>query len=128
MVKQVQVSLRQKQLIDTYIDHLEAHINDLRAGKAEKTLEIRDFADKLHIHPRHLSNTISLVLGKSPCDLYESRLIALAKELLTDASLPIGEIANRLCFDPSNFTKFFKRFTGSTPREFRNALALGHRI
>lgn len=128
MVKQVQASLRQTQLISSYIEYLELHIKDLRDGKAERTLEIRDFADKLHVHPRHLSNTINAVLGKSPCDLYEGRLITLAKELLIDPTLPIGEVASRLCFDPSNFTKFFKRFTGSTPREYRNSFALVPKI
>jgi len=123
MVSKLQPSFRQKQLISDYIDYLNSHMEELRHGKAEKTLEIRDFADKLHIHPRHLSNTVNTVLGQSPCDLYEGRLIDLAKQLLQDPSYSVAEVATRLCFDPSNFTKFFKRFTGSTPRQYRNGLA-----
>jgi len=74
---------------------------------AAKTFEINEFADLLHIHPTHLSNTLSLVLGQSPCDLYEQRLVKVAKELLRETILPIGDIARQLFYDPSNFTKFF---------------------
>jgi AraC-like DNA-binding protein len=114
-----EISLRQKQIVKEYLLQLEKHIDDLRNEKAENTFEIKDFADLLHIHPTHLSNTINEVLNQSPCDLYERRLIALSKELLNNASLPIAEVARQLFFDPSNFTKFFKRFEGITPKQFR---------
>lgn len=114
-----ETSLRQKQIVKEYLLQLDNHMDDLRSGKAENTFEIKDFADLLHIHPTHLSNTINEVLNQSPCDLYERRLIALAKELLNNASLPIAEVARQLFFDPSNFTKFFKRFEGTTPKQFR---------
>jgi len=42
-----------------------------------------------------------------------------AKKLLTNTALPIGEIARQLDYDVSNFTKFFKRFTGLTPSAYR---------
>ena len=80
---------------------------------------IPEFANILHIHPVHLSNTIKDVTGKSSCDLFEERLVALAKELLLTTNLPIGQIAMQLTYDPSNFTKFFKHFTGRTPKRFR---------
>jgi AraC family transcriptional regulator, regulatory protein of adaptative response / methylphosphotriester-DNA alkyltransferase methyltransferase len=78
-----------------------------KKGLAAKTFEINEFADLLHIHPTHLSNTLSQVLGQSPCDLYEQRLAKVAKELLRETNLPIGNIARQLFYDPSNFTKFF---------------------
>ncbi len=74
---------------------------------AVKNFEINEFADLLHIHPTHLSNTLSLVLGQSPCDLYEQRLVKVAKELLRETNLPIGDIARQLFYDPSNFTMFY---------------------
>lgn len=120
-----ETSLRQQQIVDQYQRQLEQHMNDLRTGKAERTFEIKDLADLLHIHPTHLSNTLHQVLGQSPCDMYESHLIALSKELLLTTSKPISEIARQLCYDPSNFTKFFKHFEGLTPRQFR---AANHKI
>ncbi len=113
------MSIRQQALVNSYLHELEQHIEDLRTGNAERTLEIKDLAALLHIHPRHLSNTIHEVLGKSPCDIYEEKLLAVAKELLHDDKLSIADIARQLSFDPSNFTRFFKRFHGTTPKQFR---------
>ena len=82
----------------------------LKVGLAEKTFEIKDLAELLFVSPKHLSNTIQEVLGKSPCDIYEERLIEISKELLLTTNKPISHIAQTLTFDPSNFTKFFKSF------------------
>jgi len=115
----VTLSNRKKEIANQYIQELDKHINDLRLGQTARALEIRDFASILHIHPSHLSNTIKEVTGQSTCDLFEERLVSLAKELLLSTNLPISEIASQLTYDPSNFTKFFKHFTGTTPKKFR---------
>lgn len=113
---------RPRAIVKEYLHELDKHIAELREGKLDRTYEIRDFAEILHIHPRHLSNTIQDVLGKSPCSLYESRLLNVAKQLLGESDEPIANIARRLTYDPSNFTKFFKRFAGTTPRQYRTSL------
>jgi AraC family transcriptional regulator, regulatory protein of adaptative response / methylphosphotriester-DNA alkyltransferase methyltransferase len=113
------ISLRKQQLVDEYRAQLDTHIEELRQGIAEKTFEIRDLADLLHVHPTHLSNTLNEVLGSSPCDLYEQRLVALSQHLLLATSKPISDIARQLHYDPSNFTKFFKHYVGVTPKDFR---------
>ncbi len=115
------ISLRQKEIVKDYLAQLDKHIADLKNGIAESTFEIKDLADLLHIHPTHLSNTISQVLGQSPCDLYEQRLMKISKELLLETNRSIAEIARQLSYDPSNFTKFFKHFEGITPKQFREA-------
>lgn len=111
---------RKKEIVQQYIAELDKHIADLKAGKTERTLEIRDFAGLLHVHPGHLSNTIKEVTGRSTCDHYEERLLKISKELLLDTTLSISQIASQLTYDPSNFTKFFKAYTGMTPKKFRN--------
>jgi AraC family transcriptional regulator, regulatory protein of adaptative response / methylphosphotriester-DNA alkyltransferase methyltransferase len=120
-IESVNVSFRQRQIVDQYLHELDSHLIQLKSGHAERSLEIRDLAEKLHLHPRHLSNTIYKVLGVSPCDLYEEKLILIAKQLLKESDMPIAIIAHRLDFDPSNFTKFFKRYTSITPKAFRKA-------
>jgi AraC family transcriptional regulator of adaptative response / methylphosphotriester-DNA alkyltransferase methyltransferase len=42
-----------------------------------------------------------------------------SKELLADPSRSVADIAANLTYDPSNYTKFFKRFVGITPRQYR---------
>lgn len=99
---------------------LDHHIQELKSGSVDRALEIRDLAKILHVHPVHLSNTIKQVTGRSTCDLYEERLLNISKELLLETDMPVSEIASQLTYDPSNFTKFFKRYAGITPKKFRD--------
>ena len=114
------VSLRKKDIVARYIRLLDQHISELKAGTTDHVMEIRDFAALLHVHPGHLSNTIKEITGQSTCDLFEERLVKVAKELLLDPSRTISQVAQQLTYDPSNFTKFFKHFTGQTPKAWRN--------
>ncbi|MGZ8552309.1 MAG: helix-turn-helix domain-containing protein [Chitinophagaceae bacterium] len=115
---------RPKEIAKQFLVELEKHMNDLKTGTAENTFEVQDIAALLHIHPTHLSNTIKEELKKSPCDIYEEKLIEVAKELMLTTDLSIAEIARQLTFDPSNFTKFFKHFAGVTPKQFREKSAI----
>lgn len=112
---------RQKEITTEYFTVVENHMNDFLSGKATELYEIRDFAAKMFIHPTHLSNTIKLVTGKSPCYFFEERIVNFAKEKLEENKMSITEIAHFLTFDPSNFTKFFKRFVNQTPKQYRAA-------
>ena len=114
------ISSRKKEIANQYISELDDHIQQLKEGKAERAFEIRDFAQLLHVHPGHLSNTIKEVTGQSTCSLYEERLLKISKELLLDTNMSIAAIARQLTYDPSNFTKFFKHYTGTTPKKFRD--------
>jgi AraC family transcriptional regulator, regulatory protein of adaptative response / methylphosphotriester-DNA alkyltransferase methyltransferase len=113
------ISVRQKEIVANYLQQLDLHLSDLKVGLAEKTFEIKDLADLLFVSPKHLSNTIQEVLGKSPCDIYEERLMEISKELLLTTNKPISHIAQTLTFESSNFTKFFKSYEGKTPKQFR---------
>ena len=110
---------RPKEIVEKYLTELDKHIAELKQGKAVTTFEIKDLAELLFIHPTHLSNTIQQELGQSPCDIYEQKLMNVAKELILESNDPISKIAQTLTFDPSNFTKFFKRFENMTPKQFR---------
>lgn len=116
-------TFRQKELVNRYLQALDAHMQEMREGAVQHSLHIKDFAAGLHVHPGHLSNTVKEVTGQSTCDLYEARLLALAKELLLTTSLSIGQVAAQLTYDPSNFTKFFKQYAGLTPKAFRQGAA-----
>jgi AraC-like DNA-binding protein len=46
---------------------------------------------------------------------------AAAQRMLIDGTAAIGEIARTLGYsDPAHFTRAFQRWTGSTPRDFRD--------
>jgi len=113
---------RQHEITVDYLKAVDKHLDDLMNNRVMDMLEIRDFADQLHIHPIHLSNTIKLATGKSPCWFFEEKIMTIAKNMLADQRVSINQVATRLTFDPSNFTKFFKRFEGVTPKQYREEL------
>jgi AraC-like DNA-binding protein len=45
--------------------------------------------------------------------------------MLAENKMSIASIAVLLTYDPSNFTKFFKRYTGKTPKQFREEILNG---
>jgi len=123
---------RQHEITADFLKEIDKHLDDIMANRTMDMMEIRDIADILHIHPTHLSNTIKLTTGQAPCYFFEEKIMRIAKEMLKDTSIPIARIASQLTFDPSNFTKFFKRFEGITPKQYREEmfvvghLSLGH--
>ena len=122
MIPEVHVS-RKAEILAQFKQVLESHIDDFIAGRIEKMYELKQIAALLCLHPGHLSQVIKLETGHHACYFYEQRILLEAKKLLTATALPIGLIAHKLDYDVSNFTKFFKRFTGVTPSSFRKASA-----
>ncbi|RFS21968.1 AraC family transcriptional regulator [Chitinophaga silvatica] len=110
---------RKAEITTQFIEEIEKHITSIVAGETDVMYHIKDIAGIMHIHPVHLSNTIKLHTGKAPCFFFEERILTASKNLLDNTTLSITEIANRLTYDNSNFTKFFKRFTGYTPGQYR---------
>jgi AraC-like DNA-binding protein len=47
------------------------------------------------------------------------KIMDIARDLLANTADSVTQIATRLTFDPSNFVKFFKRFEGLTPKQYR---------
>jgi AraC family transcriptional regulator of adaptative response / methylphosphotriester-DNA alkyltransferase methyltransferase len=115
---------RQHEITADFLKEIDKHLADIMAHKVMDMYEIRDIAGIMHIHPTHLSNTIKLTTGRAPCYFFEAKIMDIARGLLRDTSMPIAEIASTLTFDPSNFTKFFKRFEGVTPKQYREAILL----
>ncbi len=114
--RQAEIAARFKQVLDS-------HMDDFLAGRVERMHELKEIADIICLHPGHLSKIIKLATGHHACYFYEQRILLEAKKLLTDPTVPIGAIARKLDYDVSNFTKFFKRFTGLTPSSYRKATA-----
>lgn len=110
---------RQHEIAADYLIQLDKHLADIVSGRATEMFEVRDFAEILHVHPTHFSNTIKAATGHSPCFFFEERLMEISKSMLQNVSTPISEIARILTYDPSNFTKFFKHFSGQTPKQYR---------
>ncbi len=80
----------------------------------------KDYAELLYITPNHLNAICNDLLGISAGEVIRNRILLEAKRLLINLDLSVAEIGYRLNFsDNSYFTKFFKKYIGSTPEEFR---------
>jgi AraC-like DNA-binding protein len=111
---------RKDEITADFFKLLDQHISDILSGKVAKHYHIKDFAALLFIHPTHLSNTIKLTSGHSPCHFAEIKIIEEAKRMLSETAMPINQISYKLTFyDPTSFTKFFKSYEGITPKQYR---------
>jgi len=80
----------------------------------------KEYAELLHVTPNHLNAVCQDLVGKTAGDLIRDRVVLEAKRLLINAALSITQIAYELNFaDGSYFTKFFRKYAGVTPEEFR---------
>lgn len=113
---------RPEEIKALFFETLDNHLANIIAGKTDVYLEIQEMADILHIHPTHLSNTIKETTGKSPCLICHERTIVVAKKLLALPNSTISSVAFKLTFEPTHFTKYFKKHTGLTPSQFKKTL------
>jgi AraC family transcriptional activator of pobA len=83
---------------------------------------VQAYADKIHISEKRLSRATSAVLGKSPKEVINDRVLLEIKRLLVHTNQTIKEIGFILGFnEPTNFIKYFRQQTGHTPSEFRSS-------
>lgn len=82
--------------------------------------KVNFYAEKLNITPRKLGETIKSILNKTTTEVISNRLLIECKRQLIYSDHNITEIAYKLGFeDNSYFTKFFKKLTNMTPKEYR---------
>lgn len=110
---------RSEEITSKYFTFLDIHIEEVANGKVIDFLELNQIAQLLHVSHTHLSDTIQQVTGHHPCHFYDLKIIEKAKQFLIQTDLSIAAIAKKLTYDPSNFSKFFKSWTGNTPGNFR---------
>ncbi|RKR84647.1 helix-turn-helix protein [Mucilaginibacter gracilis] len=115
---------RKAEIVVQFKHVLESHMDDFMAGRVNKMYELKEIADIICLHPVHLSKVIKLETGHHACYFYEQRILLEATKLLADRTLSIGTIAHTLDYDVSNFTKFFKKFMGTTPSSYRKTLEI----
>lgn len=110
---------RSKEITKNYFQFLDKHIADVVSGNSDLFLEINQIASKLFISHKHLTDTVQKETGNHPCYFYDLKIIDEAKKMLSESDKSVSEIARILTYDPSNFSKFFKKFTRQTPGNFR---------
>ncbi|MDX1903489.1 MAG: helix-turn-helix transcriptional regulator [Thermonemataceae bacterium] len=93
---------------------------DLLETSYTKLKSVKDYAQLIFISEKRLGQATSKILGKSPKEIINDRILLEAKRLLVHTNLSIKEIGQDLGFeDPAYFVRYFKKNTEITPVEFR---------
>ena len=85
---------------------------------------VRYFADKICLSPNYFGDLVKKLTGKSPQEIILDKIVELGKEMLIGTDKSVADVSYDLGFQyPQHFSRFFKKKTGSTPLEYRNAKA-----
>lgn len=105
---------RQADLFQRFVALVHEHCTEQR--------EVAFYADRLCISTRYLSTIIRSVAHSTAKEFIDRSVVLEIKMLLESTELSVQEIAYRLHFpDQSYLGRFFKKHTGVSPTEFRNA-------
>lgn len=81
------------------------------------------YAKLLNVSPDLLSQTVHEGTGQITGDVIRQRVLLESRRLLGYTQMTVSEVAYALSFqDPAYFSRFFRRLTGQSPGEFRDAL------
>lgn len=122
-------------LIRTLMDH-DPKMEDYRKDSYEKEIANKfiflfqkestfsftaeHYAEQLGVTKRTLDKAIQTMYGCSTKRFIIAKALEKAKKLLRGTEIPIKTISQDLGFsEESNFSNFFKKHTGSSPRDFR---------
>lgn len=81
---------------------------------------VQFYADALFVSPKHLTETLRAVTGKTAGEWIDESVLLEARVLIRNTHRSIAEIAAELHFpDQSAFGKFFKNLSGLSPNQYR---------
>jgi AraC-like DNA-binding protein len=101
-------------------EEISYRFEELLSENSSRIKKLADYATALHISSAYLSECIKKATGRTAKQIMVDYQVVKAKSLLNQSTMAINELAIQLGFDEvTNFTKFFKKYTGLTPSRFR---------
>jgi AraC-like DNA-binding protein len=99
-------------IYERFIKSVEAHYR--------KEHSVKFYADKVCLTPKYLSSIIYEISGKHASDWIHEYIMLEAKALLKSTDMSLKNISDLLNFcTPSHFGRFFRRYAGCTPSEYK---------
>lgn len=106
---------RKEEILLNFLKQLARHFKEERS--------VQFYADALYMTPKHLTRTVKELTTKTCGEFIDEMVITEAKILLGDLSYSVGQVSDQLHFsDQFFFSKFFKKRTGLSPKEYKNSL------
>ena len=111
-----------KQPVLTRKEEMFQHFLELLLTHSKSEHGVNFYAEKLCITPQYLSLILKELTGKSASKWIDEALLMEAKVLLKTPNSTIQQVADMLNFsDQSTFGKFFKKYMGISPMEYRKS-------
>ena len=109
---------RSQAIVTRIKDYIACHLN------RPDDLSLTSIAANAYFNPAYLSRLFHQVTGETLSEYISAERIRKANELLQNSGTRIGDISEAVGFSsPANFTRFYRKMTGSTPQEYRDRLA-----
>ncbi|MEO9849397.1 MAG: AraC family transcriptional regulator [Reichenbachiella sp.] len=117
---------RKKQVADFELSpdySLAVAYKKLVIAQLDKFHSIDQYANELNIGSKKLIRVCKKILLDTPANIVKQLKILEAKRMLSNQKVSIKEVGYALGFDQSTyFTKYFKKETGITPKEFQRSI------
>ncbi|MCA1750418.1 MAG: helix-turn-helix domain-containing protein [Flavobacteriales bacterium] len=92
----------------------------VKGENSDKKLTVASLADSLGMSTVHLNRVCQAVASKSPMQVIHEFILQESIRYLEQTDYTISQISFKLKFeDPAYFSRFFKKFTGKSPSEYR---------
>ncbi|NQX47953.1 response regulator [Paenibacillus tritici] len=105
-------------VIDTLCLYIEENLT--------RDLSLVRLSDVIHFNPSYLSRLFKQERGINLSEYIEDMRIRQAKDLLKRGELKVAEVGSLIGYvTPQSFTRVFKKWTGTTPQEYRTDMLSG---
>ena len=111
-IEEISMQTQKEKLAGKFLSLLRKHHKEER--------HISFYAEKMCLTPKYITSTIKKITGKSILAWIHEATIASAKVQLKSSNKTVMQISEELNFtDSSLFCRFFKKYTGMTPNQYR---------
>ncbi|MFD1552989.1 AraC family transcriptional regulator [Putridiphycobacter roseus] len=110
------IQIKEPKLHDSFVQ-----FKNLVETEYTLTRNVKDYADKMFVTTKYLNTVIKEFTINTAKNFIDDFVLLEAKREIVSTHKSLKEIAYDMGFDEvTNFTKFFKKHSGITPRAFRN--------
>lgn len=107
-------------LVIKFRKYLDDHFRAVLSGKSTAIYNGNQIASALAVSADYLGSIVKKETGRTVSKWITDRTVMEAQCLIKNTSYSISEISYMLTFqDPTNFTKYFKKNTGFSPKQYR---------